>query len=75
MPWRRYRSHRHTGEGGVGVRTNPPTEAALLISAILWVVGFADLVLGVIHLPDHYALWALVLSGFIMILASVVWGL
>lgn len=75
MPWRHSSRRRYRGDGGTGIRTNPPTEAALLISAILWLLGFADLVLGIVNLPNNLGLWALVLAGFIMILASVVWGL
>lgn len=71
MPWRR--SRRRRGEGGV--RTNPPTEATLLVATILWVIGFANLVLGILPLPNNLGVWALALAGFIMILASIVYGL
>ena len=65
--WRRGR--------GEGVRTNPPTEATLFIAAILWLIGFASTILGVVHLPGTWGLWALALSGLLLILASVIYGL
>ncbi len=42
------------------------------IAFILWLIGFADLVLGVIHLPTPYAVWALVLAGLILLITFVV---
>lgn len=57
------------------LRTNPPTQAALLISVILWLIGVADLLVGAVNLPYNLGLWALILAGFIMILASIVYGL
>ncbi len=42
------------------------------IAFVLWVIGFADLVLGVIHLPTPYAVWALVLAGLILLVTFVV---
>ena len=56
-------------------RTNPPTEAALLIAVILWLVGFASTILGVVHLPNNWGPWALALAGLLLILASVIYGL
>jgi len=56
-------------------RTNPPREGTLLIAAVLWLIGFADLVLGVIALPNNLGLWALVIAGLLMILASIIYGL
>ncbi len=57
------------------LRTNPPTHAALLVSVVLWLLGVADLLLGAVSLPYNLGLWALILAGFIMILASIVYGL
>ena len=56
-------------------RTNAPREGTLLIAAFLWLIGFADLVLGVVALPNNLGLWALVLAGLLMILASIIYGL
>ncbi len=63
----RYRRGRRT--------TNPPTEATLFIAVILWLIGFASTILGVITLPDHWGPWALALAGLLLILASVIYGL
>jgi len=56
-------------------RTNPPTEATLLIAVILWLIGFASTILGVVQLPNNLGLWALALAGLLLILASVIYGL
>ncbi len=58
-----------------GVRTNSPTEAALFIAVILWLIGVASTILGVVHLPGNWGLYLLALSGLLMILASVIYGL
>lgn len=73
MPWRRRyrRSERREGRA----TTNPPTEATLFIAVILWLVGFASTILGVIHIPGNLGLWALALAGLLLILASVIYGL
>lgn len=68
MPVRKYRR-------GGGVRTNPPTEAALLIAVILWLIGFASTILGIIQLPGDWGLWSLALAGLLLIMASVIYGL
>lgn len=47
----------------------------IFIAFVLWVIGFADLVLGIIQLPSPYAVWALVLSGAILLISSIVEGL
>ena len=70
MPTRRWRRGKDNG-----VRTNPPTEATLFIAAFLWLIGFASTILGVVQLPGNWGLWALALSGLLLILASVVYGL
>ncbi len=69
MPSRRY----YRREGGRG--TNPPTEATLFIAVILWLIGFASTVLGVIHLPGNWGIWSLALAGLLLILGSVIYGL
>lgn len=50
-------------------------EAILLIAVILWLAGFASTILGVIQLPDHWGPWALALSGLLLILSAVGFGL
>ncbi len=69
MPSRRY----YRREGGRG--TNSPTEATLFIAVVLWLIGFASTILGVIHLPGNWGLWALALAGLLLILGSVIYGL
>ena len=69
MPNRRY--YRREG----GSHTNAPTEATLLIAVFLWLVGVASTLLGVIHLPGNWGLIVLALSGLLLILGSVIYGL
>ncbi len=69
MPSRRY--YRREGERG----TNSPTEATLFIAVVLWLIGFASTILGVIHLPGSWGIWALALAGLLLILGSVIYGL
>jgi hypothetical protein len=57
------------------VKTQPAKEATLVISVILWIIGVADLVLGVINLPNHLGLWSLVLAGLLLIIGSLVTGI
>jgi hypothetical protein len=74
MPWRRYyRREGYRREGGRS--TNPPTEATLFIAVILWLIGVASTILGVIHLPGSWGLWSLALAGLLLILGSVIYGL
>jgi hypothetical protein len=58
-----------------GVHTNAPTEATLFIAVILWLVGVASTLLGVIPLPGNWGLILLAASGLLLILASVINGL
>jgi hypothetical protein len=69
--WRRGGNSRREG----GVRTNPPTETVLFISVILWLIGVASTLLGVIHLPGNWGLILLAAAGLLLILASVIYGL
>jgi hypothetical protein len=69
--WRRGGNSR--GEGGI--RTNPPTEAALLIAVVLWLIGVASTLLGIINLPGNWGLISLAAAGLLLILASVIYGL
>lgn len=54
------------------VRTQAPREATLIVAIVLWLVGFADTILGVIHFPYNLGLWALVVAGLLLILGSLV---
>jgi hypothetical protein len=58
-----------------GFRTNAPREVTLVVAVFLWVVGFADVVLGVFKLPNNFGVWSLVLAGLLLIIASLVEGL
>ncbi len=69
--WRRGGYRRREG----GVTTTPPTEATLLIAVILWLIGVASTLLGVIHLPGNWGLILLAAAGLLLILASVIYGL
>ncbi len=71
MPTRRY----YRREREEGRRTNSPTEATLFIAVILWLIGVASTILGVVHLPGNWGLIALALSGLLLILGSVIYGL
>jgi hypothetical protein len=44
----------------------------LIIAVILWLVGFADVILGAFTLPNNLGVWALVASGLLLIIASLV---
>lgn len=53
-------------------RTQAPREGTLAIAVALWLIGFADLVLGAITLPNNLGVWALVVSGLLLIIGSLV---
>ncbi len=74
MP-RRYWRRGGYGRGEGGVNTNAPTQGVLLIAVILWLVGVASTLLGVIHLPGKWGLIVLAAAGLLLILASVIYGL
>lgn len=57
-----------------GFKTQPPKEATLLISIILWLVGLLG-GLGMIHLPAGWGFWSLVIAGALLILGSLLDGL
>jgi hypothetical protein len=42
-----------------------------MVSVILWMLGFADGILGAITLPNNFGVWALALAGLLMILSAV----
>ena len=46
-----------------------------MIAVILWLIGFASTILGVVQLPGNWGMWALALAGLLLILASVIYGL
>ncbi len=54
------------------LKTQRPTSTTLIISIILWVIGFLSTVLGVIHLPSNLGLWALIIAGLLLILGSLI---
>ncbi len=61
---------------GISLHTKAPREITLLIAAILWLIGFATVFLKAIpSIPQVYGVWALALSGLLLILASLVEGL
>ncbi|HLF26264.1 MAG TPA: hypothetical protein VJG32_08005 [Anaerolineae bacterium] len=55
-----------------GFRTQPPREATLILAVVLWLLGFASLILGALPLPSNLGVWALVLSGLLLIIGSLV---
>lgn len=54
-----------------GFRTQAPREATVILAALLWLVGFADVILGAIALSGNYGEWALGLSGLLLLVGSV----
>jgi hypothetical protein len=46
-----------------------------LIAVILWILGFADVIIGAINLPANYGVWFLVLAGLLLIISYVFDGL
>jgi hypothetical protein len=58
-----------------GINTQAPREPTLIIAAFLWVLGFADVILGVLDLGQNYGIWALVLAGLLLIIGSLVDGI
>ncbi len=59
----------------MNMRTQAPKQVTLVIAVILWLLGFADTVLGVIALGSNFGLWALVLAGLLLIVGSLVKGI
>lgn len=54
-----------------GSRANNRRDFVLLIAVILWMLGFADVILGAVTFPNNFGVWALVLAGLLMILSAV----
>jgi hypothetical protein len=46
-----------------------------LIAVILWILGFANVILGLIDLPDYYGVWFLVVAGLLLIISYIFDGL
>ncbi len=44
-------------------RTQAPREGTLIVAAIPWAVGFADVILGAIQLGDDYGLRGVAAAG------------
>jgi hypothetical protein len=55
--------------------TQPPREVTLVIAAVLWVIGFADVIMGAFTLPSNLGIWFLVIAGLLLILGSLIDGL
>jgi hypothetical protein len=58
-----------------GLRTQAPREITVILAAVLWVIGFADVILGAIALSGSLGEWSLVLSGGLLLLGSLTGGL
>ncbi len=59
----------------MNIDTQPPKEVTLVIAAVLWVLGFADVLLGAVTLGGDFGVWALALSGLLLIIGSLVSGI
>ena len=53
-----------------GFRTQAPRESTVILAAILWILGFAEVILGAVILPGGYGEWSLVLSGLLLLIGS-----
>lgn len=53
-----------------GFKTQAPRELTVIVASILWIVGFADVILGAVSLSGNYGEWALVISGLLLIVGS-----
>ena len=58
-----------------GFRTSAPREITLVIAVILWIIGFAAVILNAVSLPNNLGAWALALAGLLLILGSLVEGI
>jgi hypothetical protein len=56
---------------GSRIRANERRDFVLLVSVILWMIGFADVILGAVTFPNNIGVWALALAGLLMILSAV----
>lgn len=53
-----------------GFRTQAPREVTVILAAVLWFVGFADVILGAFALSRGYGEWSLALSGLLLLIGS-----
>ncbi len=53
-----------------GFKTQAPRELTVILASILWIIGFANVILGAVALPGAYGEWALTLSGLLLIIGS-----
>jgi hypothetical protein len=42
----------------------------VILASVLWLVGFADVILRAVALPGNYGEWSLVLSGLLLLIGS-----
>ncbi|OGO64157.1 MAG: hypothetical protein A2029_14635 [Chloroflexi bacterium RBG_19FT_COMBO_47_9] len=56
-------------------RTTAPREITLIIAVVLWLIGFAAVILGAIDLPNNLGVWSLALAGLLLILGSLIEGI
>lgn len=52
------------------MKTHAPQQITLLIAVVLWLSGFMDVILKVIRLPNNLGIWALIVSGLLLILST-----
>lgn len=57
-----------------GIRTQPPRGITLAIAVVLWLIGAAEMLVGV-EIPYDAGQWALLLAGALLIVACLVRGL
>jgi hypothetical protein len=60
---------------GRGFRTQAPTAITLFVAVVLWVIGFADVIVGVLDLSGTMGVWFLAIAGLLLILGSLVDGI
>jgi len=53
-----------------GFKTQAPRELTVIVAFILWIVGFADVILGAVSFSGNYGEWALVISGLLLLIGS-----
>ena len=53
-------------------RTQAPKQATLVIAVILWLFGFADVLLNAFTLPSGLGAWALAIAGLLLIIGALV---
>lgn len=53
-------------------RTQAPKQATLVIAVILWLIGFADVLLNAFTLPSGLGTWSLAIAGLLLIIGALV---